>query len=216
MNGLRLVGLVGEPPSIPRMFPERIIVKKSLCRRLKKLADRIICFSKACIKRKDFFLWKNFHGIWTHSQSPLSRPPLLVEVGGSVQSNAPLQTYLTERPSVWYEWRISERWRKTETYRDKDGKRKTRTRSGWRTIDSGENFQPFFLRDETGQLLVEPEGAKVDAPSTMSCICSPSDPIYYGKGPERAIANSTHRRRFTESSLTPGHAIYVLGPAKLR
>ena len=140
----------------------------------------------------------------------------LNEVKGSVQSNAPLQTYLTERPSVWYEWRISERWRKTETYRDKDGKRKTRTRSGWRKIDSGENFQPFFLRDETGQLLVEPEGAKVDAPSTMSCICSPSDPIYYGKGPERAIANSTHRRRFTESSLTPGHAIYVLGPAKLR
>ena len=123
----------------------------------------------------------------------------LNEVKGSVQSNAPLQTYLTERPSVWYEWRISERWRKTETYRDKDGRRKTRTRRGWRTIDSGENFQPFFLRDETGQLLVEPEGAKVEAPSTMSCICSPSDPIYYGKGPERAIANSTHRRRFTES-----------------
>ena len=87
MNGLRLVGLVGEPPSIPRMFPERIFVKKSLGRRLKKLADRIICFSKACIKRKDFFLWKNFHGIWTHSQSPLSRPPLLVEVGGSVQED---------------------------------------------------------------------------------------------------------------------------------
>ena len=31
----------------------------------------------------------------------------LNEVKGSVQSNAPLQTYLTERPSVWYEWRIS-------------------------------------------------------------------------------------------------------------
>ena len=140
----------------------------------------------------------------------------LNEVKGSVKSDDPLQTYLTEAPSVWYEWKISEHWKKTESYRDKDGNRKTRTKSGWRTVDSGGSYQSFFLKDETGELLIEPEGAKVDAPSTMSHTCSPSDPLYYGKGPAGAIANSTYRRRFSEHSLTPGDDLYVLGPAKLR
>ena len=140
----------------------------------------------------------------------------LNEVKGSVMSDAPLQTYLTEKPSVWYEWSISEHWKKTERYRDKDGNRKTRTKSGWRKVDSGGNFQSFFLKDDTGELLIEPEGAKVDAPSTMSFSCSPTDPFYYEKGPDRAIANSTHRRRFSERSLTPNDELYILGPAKLR
>lgn len=140
----------------------------------------------------------------------------LNEVKGSVKSDAPLQTYLTEKPSVWYEWSISEHWKKTERYRDKDGNRKTRTKSGWRKVDSGGNFQSFFLKDDTGELLIEPEGAKVDAPSTMSFSCSPTDPFYYEKGPDRAIANSTHRRRFSECSLTPNDELYILGPAKLR
>ena len=140
----------------------------------------------------------------------------LNEVKGSVKSDDPLQTYLTEAPSVWYEWKISEHWKKTESYRDKDGNRKTRTKSGWRTVDSGGSYQSFFLKDETGELLIEPEGAKVDAPSTMSHTCSSSDPLYYGKGPDGAIANSTYRRRFSEHSLTPGDDLYVLGPAKLR
>ena len=140
----------------------------------------------------------------------------LNEVKGSVKSDVPLQTYLTEGPSVWYDWSISEHWKKTESYRDKDGNRKTRTKSGWRTVDSGGSYQSFFLKDDTGELLIEPEGAKVDAPSTMSCSCSPTDPLYYGKGPGGAIANSTYRRRFSERSLTPGDDIYVLGSAKLR
>ena len=140
----------------------------------------------------------------------------LNEVKGAVKSDVPLETYLTEMPSVWYEWSISEQWRKTETYRDKDGKSKTRTKSGWRTVDSGGSYQSFFLEDETGELLIEPEGAKVEAPTTMSCRCAPSDPLYYGKGPLDAIPHSTYRRKFSESSLTPGDALYVLGPAKLR
>ena len=140
----------------------------------------------------------------------------LNEVKGAVTSDVPLETYLTERPSVWYEWSISEEWRKTETYRDKDGNTKTRTKSGWRTVDSGGSYQSFFLEDDTGELLIEPEGAKVEAPTTMSCRCAPSDALYYGKGPRDAITHSTYRRRFSERSLTPGDDLYVLGPAKLR
>ena len=81
----------------------------------------------------------------------------LNEVKGMAKSDAPLQTYLTEGPSVWYEWSISEHWRKTETYRDKDGKRKTRPKSGWRTVDSGGSYQSFFLMDVSLAMDIRPE-----------------------------------------------------------
>ena len=70
----------------------------------------------------------------------------LNEVKGTVKSDLPLETYLTETPSVWYKWSISEEWRKTETYRDKDGNKKTRTKSGWRTVDSGGVTNRSFSR----------------------------------------------------------------------
>ncbi len=140
----------------------------------------------------------------------------LNEVKGEVESEAPLTTYLTESPAVWYTWNVQERWSRTETYRDSKGRRKTRTRTGWSTVDSGGGSQPFHLRDETGSLLVRPKGADMEVRETLSHYCSRSDPMYYGKGPERTIPNSTHRRRFIERALRPGDATYILGPARLR
>lgn len=140
----------------------------------------------------------------------------LNEVKGKVKSDEPLQTYLTESSVVWYSWSIDEHWQKTETYTDSKGRTRTRTRSGWRTVNSGGTYQSFFLVDETGELLVNPEEAKVDAPSTLSRHCGPSDPIYYGKGPSGPIMHSTHRRRFTEHAIQPGDDLYVLGSAALR
>ena len=140
----------------------------------------------------------------------------LNEVKGEVKSEEPLQTYLTESATVWYNWSIQEHWRKTESYTDSKGNRRTRTSSGWRTVDSGGSHQSFFLVDDTGQLLIDPTGAKVDAPSTLSHHCGPSDSMYYEKGPSSSIMNSTHRRRFTEHAIQPGDDLYVLGPAKLR
>jgi len=140
----------------------------------------------------------------------------LNEVKGVAESESPLTTYLTETPAVWYEWKVQEKWRRTETYRDSKGRRRTRTRTGWSTVDSGDGSQPFHLRDETGSLLVRPQGADMEVEETLSRHCSGSDPMYYGKGPERAISNSTHQRHFVEHALRPGDATYILGPARLR
>ena len=140
----------------------------------------------------------------------------LNEVKGEVKSEEPLQTYLTESPAVWYTWSIEEEWHKTETYTDSKGVSHTRTSSGWKKVDSGSGSQSFFLLDDTGELLIDPTGAKIDAPSTLSRRCGRSDSMYYDKGPARAIMDSTHRRRFTEKALVPGDDLYVLGPAKLR
>ena len=56
----------------------------------------------------------------------------LNEVKGKVKSDEPLQTYLTESPTVWYTWKIEEEWHKTETYTDSKGVSQTRTSSGWK------------------------------------------------------------------------------------
>ncbi len=140
----------------------------------------------------------------------------LNEVKGEVKSDEPLQTYLTESKAVWYTWSVEEQWRRRESYTDSKGRRRTRIRTGWRTVASGSDSQSFFLVDDTGELLVNPNGAKVDAHSTLSHHCGTSDPMYYGKGPHTAIMNSTHRRRFNEEAIRPDDDLYVLGPAMLR
>ena len=46
--------------------------------------------------------------------------------------------------------------------------------------------------------------------------CGRGDPLYYGKGPAGAVANSDHRRRFVEQGI-PLHAmLYVMGQARER
>lgn len=140
----------------------------------------------------------------------------LNEVKGNVETSIPLVTYLAEGPAVWFSWSVEEHWRRTVTSTDGKGKTTTRTESGWKTVDSGGDMQDFYLRDSTGKLLIDPAGAKMEVPTTFEDECRPSDSLYYGKGPDHAVSNSTHRRRFTERALVPEDRIYVLGSAKLR
>lgn len=144
----------------------------------------------------------------------------LVELKGTAESEAPLVSFLREERCVQFAWKVEEEWRKTETetYRDKDGKTQTRTKtsSGWRTVAQGGDLQPFYLRDDTGVILVHPRGAKLEGRTLFSQTCRRSDPLYYAKGPQRATADSTHRRRFVEDGI-PLHAqLYLVGKARER
>jgi len=139
----------------------------------------------------------------------------LNEVKGEAECAEPLTSRLAEVPCVWYRWEVEEHWSRTETYTDAKGKTRTRTSSGWRTVDDGEQGTPFHLRDDTGAIRVRPAGAEIEAPSIFSETCGRFDPLYYGKGPARSISNSTHRRRFSESAIEVGARLYVIGPARL-
>ena len=144
----------------------------------------------------------------------------LVELKGKVKTARPLTSYLTEKPCVYYRWSIEEHWTKrtTETYTDSHGKTRTRTKteSGWKTVDSGGDEIPFELCDDTGCILIRPEKAKVEAITVMNRVCGRSDPLYYGKGPARAIMYSDHRRRFVERIIPPDADLYVFGQARER
>ena len=140
----------------------------------------------------------------------------LVELKGTCESELPLRSYLAERLCAQYEYKIEEHWSYTETYTDKDGKTKTRRHSGWKTVDSHIEMRNFYLRDETGIILIRPTGAEIEGMRIFSQTCGTFHPLYYGKGPSMPVANSDHRRRFTETAL-PLHAeLYIVGRSRER
>jgi hypothetical protein len=140
----------------------------------------------------------------------------LNEVKGIALSETPVTSFLAERSCIHYEYSIEEEWEREETTTDSDGKTETKTESGWTTVDSGGEYVEFDLRDDTGRLLVNPDGAEIQGDRSYNHICGRGDSDYYGKGPDGGITDSTHRRRFTEHILPLGAKLYVMGPARMR
>jgi hypothetical protein len=144
----------------------------------------------------------------------------LVELKGTAEVEQPLVSYLTASRCVYYRWQIEESWSRivTETYTDKEGKTQTRTRteSGWTTVASGGEEMPFYLQDDCGVIRIQPAGAKIEPQTVMSHTCGRGDPLYYGKGPAAAVADSDHRRRFVEHAISLHAPLYVVGHARER
>lgn len=144
----------------------------------------------------------------------------LVEVQGTAEATTPLASHLAGAACVQYAWTVEERWSRTVTVTTTDSKGNqhttTRHESGWATVAQGGEQIPFYLRDDCGVLLVRPDGAKVEAATIFDQTCGRGDPLYYGKGPATAVANSDHERKFLEVAI-PLHApVYVMGRARER
>jgi hypothetical protein len=144
----------------------------------------------------------------------------LVELKGTAEVEQPLVSYLTGTCCVCYRWQVEESWSRTitETYTDSQGKTQTRTRheSGWTTVASGGEETAFYLQDDCGVIRIQPKGAKLEPQTVMSQTCGRGDPLYYGKGPATAVANSDHRRRFSEHAIGLHAPLFVVGQARER
>jgi hypothetical protein len=144
----------------------------------------------------------------------------LVELKGTAESSGPLASYLTEQPCVHYAWSIQEEWERmvVETYTDSEGKTQTRNRTetGWTNVANGGESISFYLQDDCGVILIRPEGAKIEPATLLSQTCGRMDPLYYGKGPPFAVANSVHRRRFVETAIPLHQQLYLMGQARER
>ena len=144
----------------------------------------------------------------------------LVELKGTAESDTPLTSYLAEVPCVQYAWQIEEHWTRTvqETYRDAQGRTQTHTRteSGWTRIAEGKQSLAFYLKDDTGIIRIIPEKATIQGTKTFDMTCARDHSLYFGKGPEKEIANSDHRRRFQETAIALHTILYVMGHARER
>ncbi|MBR2695046.1 MAG: LemA family protein [Thermoguttaceae bacterium] len=147
-----------------------------------------------------------------------------VELKGKAVLSVPLTAPLSQRPAVWYTWSVEEEWQRTEivpvTKTDDKGKTYTvmeeQTRSGWTPIGGGTLWRRFFLKDDTGAVRIDPENAKVEPILTVYKDCGPSDPFYYQNAPRTAIADSTGRRRFSESIVPIDADLFISGRSRVR
>jgi hypothetical protein len=144
----------------------------------------------------------------------------LVELKGTVQCGQPLVSYLAGSSCVYYTYDIEERWSRMVTETESDGKGGTRTvtrrESGWTSVASETESTLFYLQDDSGSLLVRPEGARIEALGVLDRTCTPFDSLYYGKGPAGGIMDSDGVRRFTESAIPLQAPLFLVGQARER
>jgi hypothetical protein len=144
----------------------------------------------------------------------------LVELKGTAECEHPVTSFLTEQRCVLYSWTIHEHWRREieETYTDNEGNRRRRTRveSGSICVGQGGETTPFYLQDESGVVLVHPEGAEQRPLSLLARTCTSHDPLYFGKGPLGTVPNSTMTRTFVETGIPLHTMLFLVGKARER
>jgi hypothetical protein len=143
-----------------------------------------------------------------------------VEVSGVAEGPAPVRSYLAEERCLWYRWECNEHWTRTRTETYTDSKGKTQTRkvrySGTDTVASGGESAELYLRDETGAVRVQWEGADIEPARIFSTTVHMGEALYYGKGPAGAVSGSDGIRTFTERGIRVGAALFVAGYARER
>ena len=137
----------------------------------------------------------------------------LNEIKGVARSERPLSSPMSGTACVYYAWSVSEHYRRTETY-EEDGRTKTRETSGWESVDSASDSAAFDLVDDSGVIAVLPDGADVTGHDVLSETGDRSHRLWrFGGG--GSVNGSTGQRRFSETAVPLGVALYVLGSARL-
>lgn len=133
----------------------------------------------------------------------------LVEVAGTAQPDGqPLQAPFSETPCVFFSYKVQEQ---------QGSGKNTR----WETIAKGTSEEPFYIRDQTGAVLVVPFDAELIVADDRTYRNN-----WLGTLPPEAIAGlnrlgistttwlGSKTIRCTEAFIQPGDTVYVLGTAQ--
>jgi hypothetical protein len=93
--------------------------------------------------------------------------------------------------------------------------------SHWVTIKSGNQWYPFFVRDDTGAVLIDPAGAEVDIPAdhvfnSGSGNDAPLEIVQFLNSQNLSstgLFGWNKKMRYTEFFVAPGDHLYILGSA---
>jgi hypothetical protein len=159
-----------------------------------------------------------------------------VEVKGIIECDQPLESELAKEPCVHYTMTVQRKWEEDyeETYTEKDSQtgemvQKTRqgTRQGSDTVSRNARSTTFTVRDDTGTILVDPDGAEIDTEQVVDRF-EPQTAVSGGKISFGSfsfslgnMAPDTGRRRtlgyhFREHILPLQRPVYILGAASDR
>lgn len=141
------------------------------------------------------------------------------EVKGVVECDSPLRSEISGTECVWYKSVVKREYEETYTERDSDGRTRTGTRRGSEIVSSNERRTPFRLRDESGAVDVDPEGATMEGERVASRFeqgdRGPS--LSFGKFSVSLSALGPGRRtlgyNLEEWAVALGKRLYVLGEA---
>jgi len=133
----------------------------------------------------------------------------LVEVSGHAQpENGLLRAPFSGMPCVLFSYQVEER-------------RASRKETRWETIAKGTSQEPFFVRDETGRVLVVPFDAQLVLPDNRTTRNN-----WLGTLPEETILGllklgvsvegwfGEKTLRCSESCILPDETVYVMGTAQ--
>ena len=126
-----------------------------------------------------------------------------VELQGeaAVMDGAPIVAPLTHTPCAWFQFRVEER--------ESEGGH--RQNSHWRTIARGTSEALFLLRDDTGQCVIDPDGALVTASVTQVWYGNSPTPAPGSIGPGARRWLGTGAYRYREERIHPGDHLYAIG-----
>jgi hypothetical protein len=102
-----------------------------------------------------------------------------VEIVGAVECEAPLTSPLGERPCLHYDAVVRREYEETYWTRDSQGNKQRQTRRSSEVVSQQRESAPFRVRDATGALLVQPDGARFDGLVGSVSRFEPGEP---GKG----------------------------------
>ena len=121
---------------------------------------------------------------------------------GHLMDGQPVLSPLTGKPCTWYEYKVEEH-------------RQSGKNSKWVTINKGISDELFLIRDETGECIIDPEGAKVTVADKTIWYGNTSNPMAgTGRIPKKKgffSVLSNNKYRYTEKLLHSGESLYAIG-----
>jgi len=126
---------------------------------------------------------------------------LELEGTGELMEGEPIIAPLTGRTCTWYRYKVEKK-----EVRHTNGRR----HESWRTVTKGVSDNLFMLVDNTGQCVIDPEGAEVTPSSRDTWYGHSSRPQ---SGPARGGTNllAMGNYRYTEERMHPADPLYAIG-----
>ena len=157
-----------------------------------------------------FFLWKkSFQQARMMEDMPTSKirsaAQGFVELSGIQHplEGTPLSAPLTGSACTWWDYKIEKR--ESTSTRSSKGQDST----SWTTVEKDTSVGFFHLKDETGEILVNPMGA--DVTTSLQRVWYGDARRPHGDSSSRFGASLKGRYRYTERIMRPGELIYALG-----
>ncbi len=143
-----------------------------------------------------------------------------VKIHGEVVCDRPIYSQITQEPCVYYTMSVEREYEEEVTKQDSEGKTVRETERRSETISQNQNSTAFILRDETGDIWVEPNQAGVETvqildefrPETGSYGQISFGNFSFSLGAGHS-GSRTIGYRYRESILPIGRRVLVVGTA---